>query len=306
MPTIKQLRYFMAVVDLLNFRRAAEACHVSQPTLSMQIRELEERLGVQLLERTRSRVLVTPAGREIAKHAREALRNVKDIVDLAEQGRRIFAGTHRVGILPSLGPYLMPHILPSLREHYPDLRLYLREDIAHNLANRLEGGELDFAFLPLPVHRQEVEVIELFDEPLWLAVPRKHRLAERAHLKGGDLRGEVVLTLENGQSLHAKVMELCDRHGAHPHLDFAATSLDTLRQMTAMGMGVTFLPALYVRAEALDDQEIAVLPFKSQWPFRRIGLVWRRKTARRRQYLVLAKLIRKVLAAQVPEVDVFF
>lgn len=127
---------------------------------------------MQLLERTRSRVLVTPAGREIAKHAREALRNVKDIVDLAEQGRRIFAGTHRAGILP------------TLRDHYPDLRLYLREDIAHNLANRLEGGELDFAFLPLPVHRQDVEAIELFDEPLWLAVPKKHRLAERAHLKG--------------------------------------------------------------------------------------------------------------------------
>ena len=301
MPTVKQLRYFVTVTNLLNFGRAADACNVSQPTLSMQIQELEKRLGVQLIERSRHRVLITEIGTEIARHAREVLQGVENIVDLAERGRTALGKHQRLGTLPSLGPYMLPHILPSLRDAYPELALYLREDTTQHLETMLDNGVLDFVFLPMPVKNRDFEVVALFDEPLWLAMPRNHRLAEKATLKKADLRGEVILTLENGHSLQSIVLELCDRHDAKPHLEFAATSLDTLRQMTVMGIGSTFLPAFYVLAEALDDKEIAVRPFEAPVPFRRIGLAWRRKASRRSEYIALAKRIRDALKSTVPQ-----
>ncbi len=304
MPTVKQLRYFVAVADLLSFGRAAEACNVSQPTLSVQIQELEKRLGVQLVERSRHRVLVTGLGKQVARRAREVLRGIDGIVDLAQEGRTALGRNQRLGILPSLGPYLLPHILPPLRDAYPGLALYLREDTTQNLIATLEDGALDVAIvpLPLPVQKRDLEATVLFDEPLWLALPRRHRLAEKAVLRMEDLRGEGVLTLEAGHSLHSKVLELCDSFGAQPHLEFAATSLDTLRQMTVMGLGSTFLPAFYVLAEALDDEEIAVRPFEKPAPHRRIGLTWRRRASGRVEYLAFAKRIRAMLAEAVPGV----
>lgn len=304
MPTIKQLRYFVTVAELLNFGRAAEACHISQPTLSMQIQELEKRLGAQLIERSRHRVLVTEIGKQVARHARDILRSVDEIVGLVGQSRTALGRHQRLGILPSLGPYLLPHILPPLRETYPGLALYLREDTTQHLVSMLEDGTLDVAFVPLPMMKRDFEFAPLFDEPLWLAMPRNHRLAERAALRKQDLRGEVILTLEDGHNLHSKVMELCDQYGAYPHLEFAATSLDTLRQMAVMGVGSTFLPALYVLAEALDDKEIAVRPFEAPAPFRRIGLAWRRKASGRTEYLAFAKNIRVILKNAVPEMIV--
>ena len=302
MPTVKQLRYFVTVADLLNFGRAAEACHVSQPTLSVQIQELEKRLGVQLIERSRHRVLITDIGRQIARQARGVLRGIDEIVETAEQGRTALGRHQRLGILPSLGPYLLPHILPTLREDYPGLALYLREDTTGNLMGMLENGTLDVVIGPLPLKNRDLESAVLFDEPLWLALPRRHRLADKAVLRRQDLRGEEILTLEDGHSLHSVVIELCHRFGAHPHLEFAATSLDTLRQMTVMGLGSTFLPAFYVLAEALDDEEIAMRPFEAPSPHRRIGLVWRRRVSYRAEYQAFAKHIRALLTEKVPGV----
>ena len=303
MPTLRQLRYFVAVAETLHFRRAAEACNVTQPTLSMQLRELENRLGVQLVERSRHRVLVTPIGREIEKRARSVLHNVQDIISQAEQDRTALGGIQKAGVLPTLGPYLMPHILPELRKNYPDLKLFLREEIAQDLVRHLESGELDLIVVPLPLHSKDLDFIELFDEPLWLAIPRHHPLAAKSELEGADLRGETILTLEDGHRLHSTVLALCDQHGAHPHLDFKGTSLDTLRQMVGMAMGATLLPALYVRAEAFDDDQIAVRPFKAPFPSRRIAMAWRRSSSRRREYLLLADFLFQVLKDNVPEIS---
>ena len=304
MPTLRQLRYLVALAETLSFRRAAEICHVSQPTLSEQIRTLEERLKVQLIERSRRRVVMTAIGGEIAERGRRILRDVDDLVALAERGRHILEGTLRLGVLPSLGPYLLPHIVPDLRQRYPGLKLYLREDTAEGLLRRLEDGELDLLLFPLPVRRAGFAAAELFREPLWLALARDHPLSGRKEIEVADLEGVTVLALESGHSLHGKILALCRAHGAHLLLDFATTSLDTLRQMAAMGVGATFLPALYVRAEARQDRQLTVLPFAEPPPSRTIGLVWRQQSARRGEYLTLAGHIRAVLAADVPEVIV--
>ncbi len=304
MPTLRQLRYLVALAETLSFRRAAEICHVSQPTLSEQIRALEERLKVQLIERSRRRVVMTAIGGEIADRARRILGDVQDILDLAERGRHILEGTLRLGVLPSLGPYLLPHIGPDLRRRYPGLKLYLREDTAEGLLRRLEDAELDLLIFPLPVRREGFAAAELFREPLWLALSRDHPLSGRAQLALSDLNGVTVLALESGHSLHGKILALCRAHGAQPLLDFATTSLDTLRQMAAMGLGATFLPALYVRAEAHQDRQLTVIPFAEPQPSRTIGLVWRQQSARRSDYLALAVHIRAALATDVPEVIV--
>jgi LysR family hydrogen peroxide-inducible transcriptional activator len=302
MPTLRQLQYLVAVSDTLSFRRAAEACHVSQPTLSDQIRELELKLKVQLIERSRRKVVMTPLGLEIADRARRVLRDVQDIGELAERGRHILEGTLRLGVLPSLGPYLLPIVLPYLRQRYPDLTLYLREDTAEGLLRQLDDGELDLLVFPIPVKREGFSVAQLFREPLWLALTKTHPLSAKDRLAASDLKGLTVLALETGHSLHAQVLNLCREHGAKPLLDFATTSLDTLRQMAVMGVGATFLPALYVRAEAMQDQDLAVIPFAEPSPSRDIGLVWRARSARRSEYQAFATHIRDVLASDVPEV----
>jgi len=303
MPTLRQLRYLVTVCETLSFRRAAEVCHVAQPTLSDQIRELEERLKVQLVERSRRKVIMTPLGREIADRARRVLRDVQDIIDLADRGRHILEGTLRLGVLPSLGPYLLPLILPYLHQRYPKLRLYLREDKAAELLEQLDDGELDLLIFPVPVKRDGFSVAELFREPLWLALPGTHALSAKELLQPTDLKGLTILALDSGHSLHAEVLALCREYGAQPLLDFATTSLDTLRQMAVMEVGATLLPALYVRAEARHDPQLCVIPFAEPSPSRDIGLVWRAQSARRSEYLALATHIRDVLAADVPEIE---
>lgn len=302
MPTLRQLRYLVAIAETLSFRRAAEICHVSQPTLSTQLGELEARLKVQLVERSRRRVVMTPLGAEIADRARRVLREVSDIAELAEKGRHILEGTLRLGVLPSLGPYLFPHVLPFLRQRYPGLTLYLREEGAETLMRRLEEGDLDVVLFPLPLRREALSAAALFDEALWLALPKGHPLAAKDALALDDLRDLTVLALEPGHSLHAQVLTLCRAYGARALLDYATTSLDTLRQMAGMGLGATFLPALYVRAEALHDGQIVVRPFAPPPPSRRIGLAWRRLSARGSEYGALASHIRDALAAAAADV----
>jgi LysR family hydrogen peroxide-inducible transcriptional activator len=302
MPTLRQLRYLVAIADTLNFRRAAERCHISQPALSTQIQHLEARLKVQLVERSRRRVLLTAIGDEVVARARRMLQELQYIEQLAERGRHFLECTLRVGVLPSLGPYLLPHVLPYLKERYPKLTLYLREGGAEDLLRRLEEGDLELLFFPLPIARPELEAEPLFDEPLWLALPKSHRLAGKPRLEAGDLQGETILALEPGHSLYEQVLTLCQMWKANPLLDFATTSLDTLRQMAGMGIGATLLPALYVRAEARQDPQIVLKEVAAPRPSRTIGLVWRQHTARHNEYLTLAEHTRDALAAQVSDV----
>ena len=278
--------------------------HVTQPTLSGQLRELEEKLGVQLVERSRARVLLTPIGEEIAARSRTVLRDVQDIIELAKHGQSLLGGTLRVGVLQSLGPYLLPHILPELHRNYPKLKLYVREGLPRALLNGVDQGSLDLLLFPLPVMAADLLSVRLFREPLWVVAPHDHRLAAKQRVERSDLKGETVLTLERGHRLYDQVRDLCEQYGARLALDYEGTSLDTLRQMVGMGMGLSFLPALYVRSEVMNDSQVVARQVRSQAPFRMIGMVWRRQSARQEEFLTLAGLIRGMLKGRVPEVTV--
>lgn len=296
MLTVKHLRFLVALADKLHFRRAAEAVHVTQPTMSGQIRELEERLGVQLVERSRSKVILTPIGRKIVAKARIVLREVESIVDLAKENQSLLDGVIRLGIIPTLGPYLLPHILPELHRGHPRLKLYVREGMPQLLLRDLEDGKLDILFFPLPVFGADLETVPLFREPLWVVAPGDHKLAQKDVVAREDLKGEVVLALEHGHRLHEQVRALCEDFEAEVSLDYEGTSLDTLRQMVEMGVGISFLPALYVISEIRDGSQIAVRRLAGNPPSRMVGMVWRKHSSRQDEYASFAELVRGILA----------
>ena len=304
MPTLKQFKYLVTVADTLHFRRAAERCHVTQPTLSAQLRELEARLSVQLLERSRSGVVLTPVGERIVSLARVVLKDVDNIIEIAKHGQYLFTDTLRLGILHTLGPYVLPHILPDIHKNYPELKLYIREGLPRDLLLALEDGKLDLLLFPLPIQGADLQSERLFREPLLLVAASDHPLAKKQIIDRTDLQGETVLALEPGHRMHEQVRDLCEQYGAELAIDYEGTSLDTLRQMAGLGMGLTFLPALYVRAELASDDQTVARQIAGAPPSRTLGLVWRRRSSRDQEYAVLAEFVRDVLARCVPEVTV--
>ncbi|MEL6585438.1 MAG: hydrogen peroxide-inducible genes activator [Pseudomonadota bacterium] len=304
MPTLQQFRYLVAVADTLHFRRAAESVHVTQPTLSAQLRELEEKLGVQLVERSRSGVTVTPIGQEVVARARRVLRDVADISALARAGADPFTGTLRVGVVGSLGSYFLPLIIPDLHRTYPDLKFYVREGLAADLLTRLRDGNLDLLFFPLPVDDPVLQSVPLFHEPLLLVMPTDHPLAADQTVPREALAGETVMTLEAGHRLHDEVDAIVQETGATLSLDYEGTSLDTLRQMVATGLGLSILPALYIRSEVAREQLVVARPLADPQPGRDIALVWRRTAAQTEAFTELADAIRGALTGTAPEIRV--
>jgi len=304
LPSIRQLEYLVAIADTQHFRRAAEKVGVSQPTLSAQLQALESHLGARLVERSRARVIITPVGTEIVSRARAALREVQGIADYANHGKNLLGGAVRLGTLQSVGPYLLPHILPELHRKYPDLRLYVREASPRALLGGIEDGTFDLLLFPLPVIAADLGTVRLFREPLWIVAPGEHPLALKDNIEHSDIKGETILALEEGNRLHDQVRDLCDDYEANLSLDYEGTSLDTLRQMVGMGMGLSFLPSLYVRSEVAQDRQVVAREMRTRPPSRTIGMVWRRHSGRQEEFLVLATLIRRVLKSGVPEVTV--
>lgn len=299
MTSLRQLQCLVAVADLLHFRRAAERLNMSQPALSAQVAQLEEHLGVLLVERTRRRVLLTPVGREVAERARAILRDVTDLEEAARHAQAPLSGTLRVGVLRTLGPYLLPHMLGAMRAGYPDLKLYLREEPRAQLLADLAHGDLDVVLVHnAPRDDDHLTVLPLFREPLWAVLPLGHRLAHKTVLEPADLAGEHLILLELGDGLRDPGLVLCQAVGAAEHPDFRATSLDALRQMVATGLGCTLLPGLYVEAEAMADPQIAVRPL-ARPPSRAIDLVWRRTTSRAQEFRLFAKLVEDNLPSAV-------
>ncbi|MEZ5931973.1 MAG: LysR substrate-binding domain-containing protein [Alphaproteobacteria bacterium] len=305
MPTLKQFRYLVTLAHTLHFRKAAEQCHVSQPTLSGQLKELEERLGVQLVERSqRSQVVLTPIGRTIAERARIVLRDVQDIIDLGKHGQQWLDGTIKLGALPTLGPYLLPHVLPDLHQSHPSLKLYVREGMSAPIIRSLEDGDLDLLLLPMPIREADLESTRLFREQLWVVIPSDHPLAAREQIERSDLDGKTVLALEPGHRLYEQVAELCREFGAELSHDFEGTSLDTIRLMVGMGMGISFMPTVYMLSEVTKDPQVTARPMKNRPPTRTVGLAWRRHSARTEEYQALAAIIRGILRANLPDVAI--
>ena len=277
---LKDLRYLVAVADTRHFGRAAAKCFVSQPTLSAQLRKLEQDLGVQLIERQPRRVSLTPAGEEVTRHARQMLETGEAIVTLAQTRRDPLAGQLRLALLPTIGPYLLPQVALKLRKALPRLELMLYEYQTAPMLEHLHAGEIDVGLLALPVHDEALASRELYEEPFVLALPESHRLAARAQVRVDDLDGETLLLLEDGHCLRDQALEICARSNVREKQDFRATSIETLRQMVAAGVGITLLPALASRGAYAHARGIAIREFARPIPSRRIGAVWRKSSAR--------------------------
>jgi len=276
---LRDLRYLVALAEHKHFGRAANASFVSQPTLSTQIRKLEEELGVALVERTPRKVLLTETGREIAQRAREVLNEVEQIRQIARRTKDPESGTVRLGIFPTLGPYLLPHVVPRIRERYPRLELLLVEEKTETILRQLREGRLDAAVLAQPIHDDQLHQEFLFEEPFLLAVPEHHPLASRKQLKLEDLSDQSLLLLEEGHCLRDQALEVCQLAGAGEKSGFRATSLETLRQMVAANVGVTLLPTLAVKPPVAHSNDIHLIEFRGHAPSRRIAMVWRKSSA---------------------------
>lgn len=297
MPTLQQLRYLVAVADTLHFGRAADRLNVTQPTLSMQIKELEAKLGQSLLERNRARVLLTPMGAEVAKRARAVLRDVDEIRQIARSGEAEgVGGTLRLGVVHTVGAYLLSVVMPDLRVRLPDLHFHVREGRAEELFDGLAEGQHDLLALSETSHRQGFEAMRILREPWHVVLPADHRLAAHACIDPTDLAGETVLMAERGPRMADRIAGLCRETGARLSRDFEGNSLDTLRQMVATGMGITFLPALYVRSEVTREQLVVARPLESRAPERDLLLIWRAGTPRAASYRELAVLMGRALA----------
>ncbi len=276
---LRDLKYLVALADLRHFGKAADACFVSQPTLSTQIRKLEDELGVVLVERAPRKVMLTAAGLDVVQRARRIVADVEQMREAARRSRDPESGTLRLGVFPTLGPYLLPHVVPTLRARFPQLELLLVEEKSDELLQRLREGKLDAALLALPLHDDQLHAEFLFEEPFVLAAPQQHPLAGRSALDAAELSDETLLLLEDGHCLRDQALDVCRLSGAREKSGFRATSLETLRQMVAAGVGVTLLPALSVHEPIAQPANIRLVPFRGTAPSRRIALVWRKSSA---------------------------
>jgi LysR family hydrogen peroxide-inducible transcriptional activator len=300
--TLQELKYLVALADHGHFGRAAEACFITQSTLSTQIKKLEDFLGVTLFDRSLKRVTPTPIGREILQAARNIIEESERIRELARHAQDPMARTLHLGVIPTLGPYYLPHALTLVHKQYPDLRLLLREEMTSQILEHLIDGRLDAGLLALPVADDSLRVEPLFYEPFFAALPAGHALAKKEALKVSDIIEEKLLLLDEGHCLRDQALDVCGT-GSRGREEVRATSLETLRQMVGMGLGLTLLPALAVDAgPRASKKAIEIRPFKAPPPGRTIGLVWRKRAPFPETFERLAETLKTSLPADVEPV----
>ncbi len=294
MLTLRQLRYLQALAQHRHFGRAAEACTVSQPALSMQIRDLEKLLGVDLVERRPGDVALTEAGIEIARRGEQVLAAARDLVDFARHRGRPLTGKLQAGVIPSLAPYVLPRILPLLQARFPELRVELRETQTKFLVEELLRGTLDVVMLALPVGETEIETLPLFDDPFLLAVPAADPRPVTRRVNARDIDQQRLILLEEGHCLRDQALAYCA--GARPDapLSLGATSLATVMQMVANGYGVTLVPQIAVDVEVRDER-VKLLRFSRPEPGRTVGLAWRRTSPRKADFAALGEIVTETL-----------
>jgi len=275
---LREMSYLVAVADLHNFSKAAKQCNVSQPTLSTQIKKMEEWLGVKIFERNNKRVMITEEGQDIVQSAKKILQEVERIKEVAECSHNPFAGKFRLGAFPTLSTYIFPDIVPRMKNVMPDLRLFLIEEKTAVLMDSLHKGEIDAALIALPVHDDFFEIKKLFDDKFFLAVPTDHPLAENTEIEIEELATYPLLLLEEGHCLRDNALEICQQHNIAEEQEFRATGLETLRQMVKAGTGITLMPEIAINKH---ETEICYIPFMEPVPYRTIGLVYRKTSTRK-------------------------
>lgn len=297
MPTLQQFRYLVAIADTLSFSRAAEACRVAQPTLSIQIKELEARLGASLVERTRARVIITPIGHEVARRARAMLAELEDIREIARRSDPAAPqAVLQVGVVQTVGAYVLSVAMPALRQTFPHMRLRVREEHGDTLLRQLAEGGHDVLLMPDRVSRSGFDCHDLIREPMMVVLPADHRLAGQDSIAPADLGGESILTMGSDPRLHDRIVRFCVDVGARHIRDYEGTTLDTLRQMIAVGMGISLLPALYVRSEVMREQLVVARALKPATLVRDLSLICRSGAPREATYTALAACLRETLA----------
>jgi LysR family hydrogen peroxide-inducible transcriptional activator len=296
MITLRQLRYLTSLARHRHFGQAAEDCAVTQPALSMQVRELEREIGAELVERRPGEIALTETGREVAQRAEHILAATRDLVDFARH-RDVLTGALKLGVIPTLAPYVLPRLLPVLQKRYPGLRLEVRETQTRLLLDELTGGELDCVLLALPVEGADVETLKLFDDAFLLAVPAAEPLPARGRVSIGDVDQGRLILLEEGHCLRDQALAFCATKFRDQPAGLGATSLTTVMQMVANGYGVTLLPEVAADAEARDGR-VKLLRFAAPEPARAVGLAWRRTSPRRKDFEALGEVVRAAIGSQ--------
>jgi LysR family hydrogen peroxide-inducible transcriptional activator len=291
--TLRQLRYFTSLARYRHFGRAAEDCSVSQPALSMQVRELEREIGAELVERRPNEIAFTATGVEVAERAERILAATRDLIDFARH-RDVLSGILKLGIIPTLAPYILPRILPKLQANYPRLRLEVRETQTKMLLEELVRGELDGVMLALPVEGADIETLRLFDDPFLLAVPATDERPLRGRVDIADVDQGRLILLEEGHCLRDQALAFCATPRRDMPAGLGATSLATVMQMVANGYGITLLPVVAAEIEVRDDR-VKLLHFAEPQPARTIGLAWRRTSPRRKDFAALGDIVMKAL-----------
>jgi len=300
LPTFKQLRHLVALAEHRHFGKAAKASFVTQSTLSASLKELEAILGAALVDRTRRQVAFTPLGEETVRRAQKLLEEAEGLVSAARSMRAPLTGTIRLGVIPTIGPFLLPRILPALRRDYPQLKLYLREEQTEPLLEQLKAGRLDVLVMALPYDVGGAETAHLFDDPFLVAVRADNPLAKLSKITPDRIEAATLLLLRDGHCLRDHALSAC-RLGSKPHWDaFEATSLHTLVQMVDNGLGITLLPQLALDGGILQGSDILLRPVSGTAPAREIALVWRRGTGRKPEFELLAKEIVRAAGDTVP------
>jgi len=289
-PTLKQLRYLCAVAQSLHFGKAAKACFVTQSTLSAGINELEQTLGAALLERSNKQVLLTDTGRKIVARSQHILSDIEALKEDAVRAQTPLSNAVRIGIIPTIAPFILPRVLPTLHKDFPNLQLLIREDLSENLASLLLQGELDVLLLALPYPVNNTTSYPLFNDPFVLAYPSGHPLGEVKQLRTRDLQGQDILLLENGHCLRDHALEACKLQSSQLSLAFEATSLHTIVPMVANGVGISLLPEMAINEGILSStKNISTKAFSESGVWREIGLLWRAKSPRDSEYRLLGE-----------------
>lgn len=291
LPTTKQLRYFVALDQIGHFGKAAEACFVSQPAFSVAIRELESTLNIQLVDRTNKNVTVTSLGRDIAVQARQVLRDLEELVDIAQGNQQPLTGQLKLGVIPTIAPFLLPRLLPALRKAYPDLKLYLKEDLTERVYSRLMDGELDIILIALPYELRNVTEMSLFKDRFYLAHQAKSALVDPAHYQVSELPEDSILLLEDGHCMRDHALTACSIKNADKVSNITATSLLTLVQMVDADLGVTYLPEMAIGSSLLKNTRIKTTALDKD-SYREIGLVWRKASTRSEEFELLGRFIK--------------
>lgn len=290
-PTLKQLRYLCAIARHKHFGRAASSVHISQSTLSTAILELEEALGVRLVERSNKGVLLTSIGEDVVNRSHAILTQVSDLMALCDSSQGAFSSRMRLGVIPTIAPFLLPEILSGLREEYPNFLLYIREDLSARLLSSLQRGDLDLLLLALPYPAHGVEVMTLFEDEFFLAYPEGHELAQLPKLTSSKLKGSEMLLLEDGHCMRDHALEVCHLKDIDVQAPYQASSLNTIVQMVANGIGVSLLPEMALRANLLSATKVKTRKFDEPNISRRIGLMWRQKCPRQAEFRQLGEFI---------------